>query len=46
MESCSGITTLAVELVEGVPVYVRMTQIGLTKAFIGQACGDVVGPGM
>ena len=43
MESGSGITTLSVELVEGVRGYVGTTQIASTKAFVGQACGDVVG---
>ena len=46
MDSGSRITTLSVELVEGVREYVGITQIELTQAFVGQACGDVVGPGM
>ena len=46
MESGSGITTLSVQLVEGVRGYMGMTQTGLTQAYMGQACGEVVGPGM
>ena len=37
MESCSVITTLAGERVEGVWGQLRVTQSASTKAFVGQA---------
>ena len=46
MDSGPSITAMSEELVRALRGQPGMTQTALTQAFVGYACGDVVGPGV